>query len=178
MAALQMAVRGTRKKFLVRRAEAQQILGGIAERTFARLEADGVIVPTVRGRGRKPSVYDLALIVPAYLAHVTQRPVSNTISAWDARARRDVSQAELNELRKAERLKELLPRAQIVFEIQNLFRAVQAKLRALPQRMTQAGIPREHEPIAAEIVREALEEMSRWSSSEDLIRANGQEPAE
>jgi hypothetical protein len=140
-------------------------------RTFDRLESEGVIAAASPGRGGRPSLYDLTVTVPAYLAHERKR-LGAGVPAEDARARRDRSQAELNELRLAEHRKELLPRERVVIEGQAFAKALQAKLRALPRRMVQAGIvTREHEPAAAALVREALEEISRWTSMADLLAA-------
>ncbi len=165
------------RKFLVNRQLARQILADPPARTFAMLEAEGVIVPSVRGKGGRPSVYDLAVIVPAYIVHLaTARPSSQERVA---RARRDQAVAELTELRIAERRKQLLPREQIIFEGRTIILAARAKLLGLPHRMVQEGtIARNHEDAVAVLVREALEEMSQWSSVDDLEKAIAAETAE
>jgi hypothetical protein len=161
----------------IRRSEAIKFLG-VAERTFAKLEADGVIVPAIRGSGRRPSFYDLATITPAYITHL--KAVSPVGGERESRSRRDLSQAELNELRLAERKNELLPRDQVVREGRAAILAVRAKLLAMPRRMAQAGyIPVEKQPAVAAMIRETLEEMSRWKTQHDLLAAgkSGKRPA-
>jgi phage terminase Nu1 subunit (DNA packaging protein) len=89
---------------IVRRPEAQKILG-LAARSFARLEAEGVIVPSSRGRPGKASSYDLAVVVPQYIQHL--KSVSGQSAERAARARRDLAVAKLNELKLRERRGEL-----------------------------------------------------------------------
>ncbi|MFB3816125.1 MAG: hypothetical protein ACE147_00560 [Candidatus Methylomirabilales bacterium] len=161
---------GTPTPVLIRRPEACRLLGGMAERTFAKLEADGVIVPTVRGSGRRPSEYDPFTIVPAYLGYLKTGKTAS--GDREARARRDRSQADLNELRLLEARKELLPRAQVVRDGKAFIVAAKAKLRALPRRMAQAGlVTLEQQPAVADLIREALEEMARWRKGIDLVAA-------
>lgn len=154
----------------VNRVDARAFLGGIPERTFFKLESEGIIVAARRGGPGKLSVYDLATITPAYIAHL--KAISPVGGERESRSRRDLSQAELNELRLAERKKELLPRDQIVHEGRAFVIAVRAKLLAMPRRMAQAGhIPVEKQPAVAAMVRENLEEMSRWKTQNDLRAA-------
>ncbi len=154
---------------LVNRRQAVPVLG-VSLRLFAALEAEGVITAAHSARGGRPSLYALPKIVPAYVAHVRgAQPAGND---RDARARRDRAQGELLELTIAERRKQLLPRDQVVLEGQSFAKATTAKLRALPHRMAQGGlIPRETEPAVAELIREVLGEIARWSSMLDLLKA-------
>jgi hypothetical protein len=153
----------------IHRPEARKLLGGIPERTFATLEADGVIVAAVRGSGRKPSEYDPWVIVPAYVAYL-QHTAGKNGGDREARARRDRSQAELNEMRLKEARRELLPREQVIRDGKAFVQAAKAKLLALPRRIAQAGlITVEQQPAAADVVREALEEMARWRKGLDLL---------
>jgi hypothetical protein len=154
----------------VHRKDAMRILDGIAERTFARLEAEGILVPFRRGKAGRPSIYDLTVIVPAYIQHVRSSvPASGD---REARARRDNAQAELHELRLVERRKELLPREQVVAEGRAFIVATRAKLLALPRRLVQSGyVPAEQQAAVADLIREALEEMGRWKRQLDLLEA-------
>lgn len=155
--------------FHCERTRARKILGGVPARTFATLESEGVIVPFKRGDRGRASIYDVDAFVTRYIKHVTSRTVSDDRAA---RARREQSQAELNQLKLAQQLKELLPRDQVVREGQAVMRAVQAKLRALVRRMIQAGvITAEQEADVGALVHEALEEMSQWSALTDLEKA-------
>jgi hypothetical protein len=151
----------------VHRQAARAFLGGVPERTFARLEAEGVIVPAERGKAGRPSVYDLAVITPAYIKHLQgAQPASGD---REARARRDRSQADLNELRLLEARRELLKRETVVRDGKAFVAASRAKLLALPRRLVQAGlVPLDQQPAVLDLVREALEEMARWRTAGDL----------
>jgi hypothetical protein len=146
-------------RLLVYRPEARKVLGGVSDRHFARLEAEGVITPTKRRRGKK-SVYDLAIITPAFLQYVTaQKPASDR----DARTRRDLSTAKLNELKLAQQSSELVSREQVVYEGQLYTRAWRAVVLGWPQRLINAGlIARDQEPAVKAISRELLTEISTW----------------
>jgi hypothetical protein len=159
----------------VMRADARKILAGIAERTFAKLEAQGTLSAFRKGRGRLPSIYDLAVIVPQYITYT--RTTVPSAGDKEARARRDRSLADLNELRLAQIKKTLLPRDQVVREGKTFVIAVRAKLLALPRRMVQlAIIPVEKGPEVATLIRETLEEMSRWD--EKIAELEGAKIAE
>ena len=143
---------------------------GIKLRTWAELEAAGIVAATRPGRGGRPSLYDLRVTVPSYIAHVSQ--ARSPASDREARARRDRAQGELVELTIAERRRHLLPREQVVLEGQAFVKALVAKLRVLPRQLVQAGvIPQLAEPSVAALVREALDEISRWASMLDLLNA-------
>jgi len=158
------------ERFLVRRIEARRIFGGMAERTFTKLEADGILVAKKRGKPGVPSIYDLHEIVPAYIAYA--RTTAPSGGDKEARARRDQSQAELNELRLAEHQRELLPRDDVVRDGQAFITAAKAKILGLPRRMVQAGqISREMQQAVAGLLLEALEEMARWKTYLDLLEA-------
>lgn len=153
----------------VRRAEARVVLGGLAERTFARLESEGILVPATRGRGGRPSTYDLRRIVPAYLTYVTAaRPTTDR----DARAHRDQTQAALNELRLAQASAALVSADQVVLAGQAYTKAWTAQVRGLPRRLVQAGlIPREQEAGVMGLCREVLAEIAGWRSVADASKA-------
>ena len=155
------------------RPQAVRLLG-LKDRTFARLEAEGVLKATTPGTGRRPSVYDLYLLVPAYLAH-RERQLRGSME--HPRDRKDRSQAELNELRLARERRELLPRDQVVRDGAAFVAAVTAKLRALPNRFVQAGLlAAEAERPAVEIVHGILGELARWRTEIDLLAAVADKP--
>jgi hypothetical protein len=157
----------------VTRAQAVALLG-VSDRTYARLEAEGVIKATTPGTGRRPSVYDAGAVVRAYLAH---RERKLTGSLEHPRDRRDTSQAELNELRLARERRELLPRADVVREGTAFIGAVTAKLRALPSRLVRAGvIPATAEPRVAACIADMQSEMARWRTELDLLAATDDAP--
>lgn len=138
----------------------------LPHRTFARLEAEGVIVPKTRGGPGKASVYDLATIVPAYITHLKAQSARQTEQA--ARARREQSQAELNELKLAERTGELIDAskaerswAEHITEARNTLLGVSTYLRTrFPH------IPREVFAAVDARIREALEGLSEERGGE------------
>lgn len=144
----------------------------VRPRTIDRLVGEGALAPEVRGRAGRPSRYRVEACVPAYLAHVTRAPAPGDAQA--ARAARDQAQAELTRLRLEERRRELLPRSQVIREGQQFIAATMAKMRALPGRLVRAGLlAPSAEPAAAELLREAQEEISRWRTDLDLLAAAG-----
>lgn len=154
------------------RGQAIRLLG-ISERTFARLEAAGLLSPLRRGRGGKASTYDLAAVVQGYLKHATSAEPN---ADREARARRDRSQADLNELKLAREKGEVLPLEQVVREGQLYVTAVQAKLRAIPPAAVQRGlIASEQVAHLEDLVEEAVDEMSRWSTALELQQAIDEE---
>jgi hypothetical protein len=143
---------------------------GISERQFSRLEAAGVLVAATPGRPGRPAVFDLAVIVPAFIRH-------RTGGAESPRDRRDRSQAEYVELKIAKERSRLLPRADVIREGTAFIVAVSAKLRALPSRLVRAGaIPPTAEPLVVELVADMQAEMARWRSELDLKAASDDGP--
>jgi hypothetical protein len=142
----------------------------MGERTLSRLEGDGILTPTRPGKGGRPSLYELEKLVPQYLAHLGQaHPATED---REARARRDRSAAELNELKIAELRGALLPREAVVRDGQAFSTALRAAVLALPRRLAQAGlVTPAHEPATTALVRELCEEIAAWRSVSDLERA-------
>jgi hypothetical protein len=150
------------------RPQAVRLLG-LSDRTFARLEAEGIITATRVRAGRRASTFDGYAVVRAYLAHRKRQLIGSNESPRD---RRDKSQAELNELKLARERRTLLPREQVVQEGRSFVIAATAKIRALPRRLVQAGlIARTAEPDVAGLLSEAQQEIARWSSHIDLLEA-------
>jgi phage terminase Nu1 subunit (DNA packaging protein) len=139
---------------------------GVSERTFGRLERSRVVSPETRGRGGRASRYAVASTVQAYLAHAT-RPPSGTDES-SARARRDLSQARLGELKLAREQGELVPRDEVVAEAKSAVMAIRTRFVQLPRQMGQAGIiTREQEIAVTALVNEALRELSEWRWAKD-----------
>lgn len=157
---------------LVHRATIVRILG-IADRSFSRLEAEGVMVPTEPGSGRRPSQWALAPTLRAYMQH---REVKLTGSLEQPAQQRDRAVAELTQLRIAKERGRLVPLDDVVKEGQAFVVATVAKLRQLAPRMVRAGIvPASEVPRVDELLREALEEISRWQTALDLRKAAADE---
>lgn len=150
--------------FTATRREALAILA-IAERTFARLESEGILAPASRGRGGRASVYDLRLLVPAYLQYVTgNKPTDDRA----ARSRRDQSQAELNELKLSQQRHELVAVGDVELAGQSYTKAWTALVRGLPRRLVHDGlIPREQEAGVLQHCVAILTEIASWRSVAD-----------
>jgi hypothetical protein len=139
---------------------------GISDRTFSRLEAEGILTATTPGTGRRPSVYDAVALVQAYLRY---RELKLTGTLESPRDRRDRSQAELNELRLARERGQLLPRADVIRDGARFIGAVTAKLRQLPARLARAGaLQAGAERIVEEVVIEMQTEVTAWKTALDL----------
>jgi len=130
------------------------------------------VVATRPGRGGKPSLFDLSVVLPKYLEHVQRAGPAG--GGRDARARRDNAQAALNELRLQRERGEVMGRAQVVAESQAFIRAAVSVLRQVPSKMARADlIAAAAVPTVAAFVDEGLTEISRWSSMVDVIAAAG-----
>lgn len=103
----------------------------ISERTLARLEADGVVVPVERGRRGRASVYDLEQTARNYLAHLRGTQASGN-DERAARARRDLAQAKLSETRAKLIAAQLVPADEAEQTWGAYVEAVRAKLLAIP----------------------------------------------
>ena len=159
------------EQWLVTRPELAQVLG-CSERQVTRLEAARVLKPAALGRGGRGSLFDLRVVVPAYVAHVrAERPQT-------ARERRDSSAAELNELRLARERRELVPVADVVRDGQAFVVATMAKIKALPSRMVRAGLVDETAAVrVAELLGEARQEIAAWQTPLDLIASTRKDEA-
>lgn len=157
--------------FYVKRIDARKVLGGIPARTFATLESEGVIVPMNRGRRGRPSIYDLATIVPAYIAHVSKPQAGGD---REARRDRDSTLADLNRFKLAKDRGDYVPRKQVVFEGQAHTAALVAMVEAIPRRMMQAGLVNGNYAALAAVCREILDEIARWRTLEDLQAVIGE----
>jgi phage terminase Nu1 subunit (DNA packaging protein) len=138
---------------------------GISERSLARLEGNGIIAPAVRGRGGRASVYDVAVVVPAFLIHMRNGHTSTDERA--ARARRDASLAELNEIRVAERRGALVSREEVIREGQAYTKTWASMVMSLPHRLARVGLSHEQRKLVHDVVRELLGEVSRWETNAD-----------
>lgn len=156
-------------RLTVQRGTAARVLG-IGVRTFERLEQLGVVAPLTLGKRGKASTYDLAVVVPAYLRHQqNEKPEA-------PKDRRDRSQAELNELRLARERSLLLPREQVVSDGQAFVTAAVTKFRAVPPAAVQRGLVAPEKAVQLEdLVEEAIDEMSRWSSALELLQVVDEE---
>jgi hypothetical protein len=150
----------------VSRPQAVRLLG-VSDRTFARLEAEGVIAAATPRHGRRASSYDAVVLVRNFIEHREQKLTDSIESPRD---RRDRSHADLNELRLARERNELLPRERVVLEGQAFVTAIVAKIRALPSRLLRAGVlAHAAVPLCEELLREAQDEIARWRTYLDLL---------
>ncbi len=134
----------------------------ISPRAFQRLEAAGVLAPAIPGKGPSPGLYDLTVVVPAYLRHLArERPEP-------AKDRRDRSQAELNELRLKHRRGELFD-ARIALEAwSGMVTAFRAQALALPRSLAEILVhlvpqgPAAVEAKLTEAIRDCLTTLAGW----------------
>lgn len=140
---------------------------GVSDRTFSRLESEGVL-HALEPR-RKPFKYDLAAVVQAYIAN---QEVKLTGSMENPRDQRERAVARLTNLRAAKEEGKLLPLADVVAVGRGVVAAVTAKVRGLPARLVRAGlVAPEGRERAVELVREALEEIVRLESLDAMVAA-------
>jgi hypothetical protein len=150
----------------LRRPQAVRLLG-VSERTFSRLEQEGVVAPIRPRNGRLGSTYDGYVLVVAYLAYLERKTLGgDKINESQERARRDRSTAELNELRLARERGLVVAREQVHHEARTFVTAVRARILALPRQLAQLGIIQpENQGRARAVCVEALSEMSAWSAA-------------
>jgi phage terminase Nu1 subunit (DNA packaging protein) len=139
---------------------------GVADRTFARLESEGVIRATTRGEGRRTSTYSACAVVAAYLAY-RERKITGSLHNPHDRAY--LAQAQAAEFKLAKERREYVPRGEFIELGQALAAALNAKIRALPNRLARRGvIMSASEPEALVAVNEMLAEIAAWRSAMDL----------
>ncbi len=119
---------------IVHRADAQRILN-LPARTFARLEAEGVIVPSKRGKPGTPSEYDVGAITSAYIRYLSAH--SGWTAEREARAHRDQAQAAFTTLRVKERLGQLVDAADVERTWSEMLIGVRNTVLSLPTRIRQ-----------------------------------------
>lgn len=170
-----MSTKPTRSQLLLSRSQLAAVFGVTPQR-ITIWKSSGMPVADRGARGRE-SRFDLPAVNGWWLRRELEargigKGGGKPIDLVHERAILARAQAQRVLLDVRTRAKQLLPRDQVVREGQAFVAAVKAKLRALPRRLAQAGlIPRETEPAVAGIVREALEEMSRWKTELDLLEA-------
>jgi hypothetical protein len=142
---------------------------GVSDRTFSRLEAEGVITAATPRHGRRASTFDAAAVVASYIAY---RERKLTESQENPRDRRDRAVAEWTELRIARERRVLLPRDQVVEEGRRYVGAVQSRLRAIVPRLRQeTGLDATIAAKVDTLVEEAIEEMAGWRTALELVAA-------
>ena len=132
----------------------------ISARTLSELLASGVIVPVIPGKGRRPSVFDAMVAIPAALRHERQKPRPGE----SARDLRDKAQAEYVSLRTEERRGELVPRDRVIAEGRSYSRTLSERVIGLGRRLLLAGIITGDRLAEVEgICSETLEELVAWA---------------
>lgn len=120
-----------------------------------------------RGGAGKESAYDAV----ECLAWWRERQGKNAKEA--AQTRLYTENANIAALKRSSLSAELFPREQLVREGQAFVRAWVAMVRRLPRRFVNAGLlPREREAEAITLIRDLLDEASRWKTQADLKRAS------
>jgi hypothetical protein len=137
-------------------------LMGVHPDTVTDYARTGMPVVTRGGRGKESS-YDAV----ACLDWWRSQQGKNATEAAKTRALE--ASAQLNELKLATQQGELVSRQQIIVEGQAYTKAWSTKVRALPRRMTQAGlIGREQEAGVAGLCSELLVDIANWKTLADL----------
>jgi hypothetical protein len=161
--------------FLISRPQACRLLG-VSDRTFARLEAEGVVTSSIPRRGRRAATYDGYSLVPVYLAQVEKKLHGDRLNAEQQGARRDRTVADLNELKLAEQRGALVRRDQVIRDGKTLVLACRAHLLRLPHALGRAGVLTPGgEATARTLVRDALSELARMPL-QDLERLAQETP--
>lgn len=144
---------------------------GVTPLRVSKWAAEGMPVAERGGRGRE-SRYDLAAVVEWQVERRVQARgggAGGPLSLADERAKLTRLQSMRAAMELKAKQRDLLPRDQVVREGKAFVLATKAKLLALPRRIAQAGlIAVEQQPAVADVIREALEEMARWSDALDL----------
>lgn len=156
-------------RILVDRRRLAGLLGVHAD-TISKFAAEGM--PVARpGRGGREGLYD----VEACLAWQHENA---GLDAKDAAQTRLYSQnADIAEMKADSMRQELFPRQQLVREGQAFTKAWAASLRKLPRMLVNEGhVTRENERAVAALVRQFLDEASRWKTQADLKRAERDAP--
>src|SRR5262249_19521136 len=137
------------------------------DRTFSRLESEGVIKATRPGTGRRPSEYDACALVSAYIAHQARKLTGSLESPRD---RAYLAQARLAEFRLARESGEGVPPGACIRHGQQLAAAFTAQARSLPNRLVRAGVlTSAKEPEALAAVDEMLRNIASWT--DEHVRA-------
>lgn len=147
----------------VTRVQLAQLLG-VHQDTVTDYARQGMPVIAAGGRG-KESVYDAVECLDWW----RERQGKNAKEA--AQTRLYSENADIAALKRSTMAKELFPREQLVREGQAFVRAWMAMVRRIPRRFVNAGlVPREREGDAAGLIRDVLDEASRWKTQADLKR--------
>jgi phage terminase Nu1 subunit (DNA packaging protein) len=144
-------------------------------------KTNGMPVADRGSRGRE-SRFDLADVNTWWLARELQArgldPKSPRIDLGNERALLARAQARKTMLEVQTREQQLLPRDQVVADGRAFILAVRAKLLALPRELARAGhIPVEKQADVTALIRQALEELARWTTRLDLLEAAGAQAA-
>lgn len=123
----------------------------VSNRHLGDLIAAGVVAPAVPGKGRRGSVFDALVAVPAALRHERSKRPGDS-----ARDRRDRAQAQLAEQLHRRRAGEVLERDDVERVWSTHVSATRTALLALPrslaERLAQATTPAETEVILREAI--------------------------
>jgi len=151
---------------IVDRRQLAKILG-VSVRHIATLEADGVIVPVLRGKGGRASTYALETVVPSYITSFSSAPAVGRDR--EARGRRDDAAARLMELRIAEQQGRLVDIETVIRDGRSHVLGWTAMVRSLPRQAVNTGVvTRENESRLAALCRQLLLEISKWKVPADI----------
>ncbi len=132
---------------------------GVSMRTLQRRQAEGVIRPAVEARGRRGALY-----APLDVARVLLGQPD------DPREAKDRSVAEWNQLRIAERRRELLPRAEVVRAGVGICRAATTRMLRVTSDLERAGVAPETVRLVGAAVAEALDDLAGLERLAEEVR--------
>lgn len=138
--------------------------------TISKFSAEGMPVAQP-GRGGREGLYDLQACLD------WERENSGLDAKEQAQTRLYNENADIAAMKAGTMRQELFSRDQLVKEGEAFARAWAASLRKLPRMLINAGfVTREHERGVAGLIRQFLDECSRWKTQADLKRAERDAP--
>lgn len=142
---------------VIPRPQAVRLLG-VSDRTFDRLQTEGVLVPVTPRRGSTSATYDAPSIVAAYLAHREARAGALDLNA--ERAALAKSQREKVDLDVAVRRAELVPREEMVAEWSGYILRTRARLLSVAAIARSRGVAPAAVAMFEALVRAALDDLA------------------
>lgn len=110
----------------------------LSTRTVSTLEASGVFQPATGAKRGQASRFDLTVVIPSYIAHVTATPGSRAGALADARRRQAEARARLLEQEADSAAGRTVSLAEAKREAFEAARLIRDRLQAIPGRVASA----------------------------------------
>jgi len=158
------------KRELLTRRELATALG-IHVQTITKWQQQGMPI-AARGRRGRAALHSLPAVIEwRHRTEAARQTGAEVVSLSAARARLAKAQAEKWERENRKRTGELIERAVVVREGQNMIFAAKTKLLQVPRQCVLRGVPRDAEAVIRQHIVEALRELAnRWKTLEDADR--------